>query len=285
MLCPANFIVKASHIYPICGRLTAVKPDMIHCIGRLCSLQRHGTRLVVFTVPSRSIFRMPGTDSNKLKPMFKKDGIGSGYTFSYGKRESSFLNYWIPAGYVVAGFSIVFLMYNIIRFDYFGEKSKQRAQIFEFTLSDEKLLTYAALCYIVTTVLITVIVFSNSLLRMYYNRSSNEFIAVIRKYGLYNTNIIVKPGEVEKLPKYKPRGNVKIKGKLVWWNEKNFTSSKYYNILMGYDISREQPAIDRQSMKSDDIRELKKMIDAKRSEQFVKNYEEKMKQKSCKKRS
>lgn len=250
--------------------------------GRLSTSPKCRSSILVFNIPSRTLIPKYRADdafgkSSHLRPQFKKDKIPDGYSFSYGTSNINYINYMYPSAYVVCFIVIGFGLYSVLDYELFGAETKQVSVLEINDTIDAKAMAY--FCLIVSSLLLVSIFYNtrNSVLRLYYNKSTNDFIAIISKYGFYNTKVHVKPGEVTRLKKMTTRGNVKVQGMTVWCSEENFVNPVEYNLFMGFDKSRQTPVSD------DNIEEIRKRIiqrtEKNKEEEFLKKYGEKRRKK------
>lgn len=218
-----------------------------------------------------------------LVPKHKVDGIAPEYEFGWGSSNTNIFQYWLPS-IILLGVATLSVCIKIVVDAHVYGKKYEPVLVFE-KMQKEDPVYFSYLVLAVGSPVFLYIVFSlrNVLLRLYYNDSSKDFVAVMLRYGLFKHKVHFKASDVTVCKKTKLQGNIEIKGYRVACDEKNFVNPQIFNILMGYDSSRpghwEGPK-DLEKL----IAETKRRIEEDQSKQFIEKYQEKRKQKHLKKK-
>lgn len=241
----------------------------------------------VFIVSRRTLRKyaaaIGGFGTSYLKPKNREDKIGKEFELVYGSPNTRWFVWWTPMIYIVMVFTSIICGRTIYHAYWLEEDLPTHSfdEFFSITFDSTNPLTAAyAFLGIQVAVLLTVLIFMRkNLLRLYYNRRTKDFVAVILRYGLYKQKVPFKQSDVKFLDKVSMNGNVTIKGNRLLVCEKNFISTPAYNVFMGYDISR--PSEYKKQMENEDLemamRKLAKSSETYASDKFVKEYREKRK--------
>lgn len=246
----------------------------------------------VFTVSKRNLRKhlaaLGGFGTSHLKPQHAKDDISAAFQFVYGSSNTRLFIYWTPAIFIAI--TVILIICGKTIYDgHMLEKEISDYELTRFQAIVDKL-NPMEVAYFLTPVtlllLFTVCRYVGTvLLRMYFNSSTNEFVAVILRYGLVKKKVHFRHDDVIFLKKFGLKGNVIIKGNHVNVAESNFVNTSVYNIFMGYKIDK--PSEYKAQMEKEDIvkvlEEMAKRKEKQDLKDFAKKYEEKRKRRALKK--
>lgn len=244
----------------------------------------------VFSVPKRTIIKkrelIGANITVHMKPEYKKDKIDPEFEFVYCSENVRLYIWWTPLAIILTA-TIFILSGKIIVDDIWKGKELENIAIDQLGLDPLNPLQAASvLMPVALSMLVAVLYyFRGILLRLYYNPSTNEFIAVLLKYGTYRQKVYFKPSDVVNLEKIKMRGNILIKGIPVRVSESSFNDIAVYNILMGHSVSRprQNKLQDKESIMKT-LEEVKNKMEKKQTDDFLERYKEKRKLKQRKNR-
>jgi len=82
-------------------------------------------------------------------------------------------------------------------------------------------------------------ILSRTILYIYYNKSTRRFLGICYNWRMSRKNLVFKPGDVQLVPDNKSimqllRGGYVIDNKSYHIAASNFTSTRYYNLMLGF---------------------------------------------------
>lgn len=243
-----------------------------------------------FTLQRRTLIRkhelIDKVGSTKyLVPQHKLDNLGPEYEFAYGSSNIKVYKYSLIPLFIFGLVVVVLCLKVIIESHIYGVNYEPVHVHKMFESEDPLFASYIMLVLASALLFGSIYCYRYVLLRIYYNESSKEFVAVMLKNGLFTHKVHFKPSDVLHLQQNSVKGNIVIRGYQVSCTDKNFTSTRLYNIFRGYDLSRTGALEDRQE--SEDLGKIiavaKKNFQDEQNKQFVDKYQEKRKLKQQKK--
>ncbi|XP_053402168.1 uncharacterized protein LOC128557815 [Mercenaria mercenaria] len=251
-------------------------------------IDRHG----VFTVPKRTLIKkrqlIGSSGSSHMKPDYKKDKIGPEFEFIYCSSNIQLYFWWTPVIFILI-ISVLALCGKIVVDKFWYGKELENVEVTRIKWIDtiDPMDSAITASLLMLGILISVLRYLGTVIvRLYYNKSTNEFVAVMLKYGVYRKKVYFKPSDVVRIEKRQLKGNVKIKGIPVTVSEQNFTSTPAYNLFMGYSASR--PSVLKDQLDKEDLAKtletIKEVMEKQRKEEFLEKYKEKRKQRQRKNR-
>lgn len=213
-----------------------------------------------------------------MKAQYKGDGIEPGFEFIYASTNLNYYTWGIPACFICVALIFILSGKIVIEQHWFGKEFTKLAMPALFDDVDAMPMAYCASIYTFFISILLLRYLRTVLLRLYYNKSSKEYIAVMLKYGLLKNKVYFKSKDVE-MKKVSRKGNVSIKGIHVSCSESGFVSIPAYHTFMGYRQASTGDIQNRQEFVTLDevLESVAKKIDKERGEKFVEKYKEKRK--------
>lgn len=241
----------------------------------------------VYTIHKRTLIKkrelFDAVNSFHIKADYKKDKISPEYQFVYCSSNVRIYMWWTPVALFLIG-TILVLCFKIIFDDVYSGKPSANVEYGMLGLDDFNPLDVAYILFplALSALVVFLYCFRSVLLRLYYNKSTNEFIAVMLRYGIYKKKIHFRPSDVINLEKNQMLGNVLVKGIPMRVTENSFIDTAVYNIFMGYKVSRPREVQPDSEDFRKSLEQIKSRMEKKRTDDFLENYKEKRKQRQQK---
>lgn len=213
-----------------------------------------------------------------MKAQYKKDKIEPGFKFIYASSNLNYYTWGIPACFICVALIFILSSKIVVEQHWFGKEFTKLVMPSFFGDIDAMPLAYCASIYSLMIVILLLHYLRTVLLRLYYNKTSKEYIAVMLNYGLHKNKVYFKAKDVVET-KVSRKGNVSIKGNHISCSESGFVSIPAYHTFMGYrsantgDIQNKKERVTLNEV----MASVAKKIDKEQGEKFVEKYKEKRK--------